>query len=253
MVIVKTGPEIDLMRKAGAVTAEALRAGIRAARPGVSTWELNRVVEETIRSLGAVPSFKGLYGFPAAACISVNEELIHGIPDRKRILREGDIVSIDTGACVRGFHGDSAYTTAVGEIPPEVRKLLDVTKECLRLGIAEAKAGNRLGDIGQAIETCAESFGYGVVRDYVGHGIGRSMHEDPEVPNYGRAGRGVRLVPGMTIAIEPMINMKGAGVRVSDNGWTVIARSGLPSAHFEHSIAVTEDGPVILTAPPDGP
>ncbi len=247
MIILKTGKELALMAKAGRITAEALQAGIKAAKPGVSTWELNRIVHDTITSRGATPSFLGLYGFPAAACISVNEELIHGIPDKKHVLKEGDIVSIDCGACIGGYHGDSAFTVAVGETTPEVGKLLEVTQECLRRGIAAALAGNRLGDIGSAVQTYAESFGYGVVREYVGHGVGRKMHEDPEVPNYGKAGRGVRLMPGMTIAIEPMINMKGEGVYTLDNDWTVVTESGLPCAHFEHTIAITDNGPVILT------
>ena len=247
MIILKTGKELAKMAKAGKITAEALQAGIKAARPGVSTWDLNRIVNDTITSRGATPSFLGLYGFPAAACVSVNDELIHGIPDEKRILQEGDIVSIDCGACIDGYHGDSAYTVAVGEVSPEVSKLLEVTQESLNRGIAAALKGNRLGDVGSAVETYAESFGYSVVREYVGHGVGRRLHEDPEVPNFGHPGRGVKLMPGMTIAIEPMINMKGEGVYTLDNDWTVVTESGLPCAHFEHTIAITDNGPVILT------
>lgn len=247
MIVLKTGNELALMAKAGKITAQALQAGIQAVKPGVSTWEINRAVHEAITSRGATPSFLGLYGFPADACISVNEELIHGIPDKKHIIHEGDIVTIDAGACIGGYHGDSAYTVAVGEVSPEVKKLLQVTQECLMRGIAQAVKGNRLGDIGSAVQTYAESFGYGVVREYVGHGVGRKMHEDPEVPNYGHPGRGVRLMPGMTIAIEPMINMKGEGVYTLDNDWTVVTESGLPCAHFEHTIAITDNGPVILT------
>ena len=178
------------------------------------------MVHETITSRGATPSFLGLYGFPAAACISVNEELIHGIPDKKHLIKEGDIVSIDVGACIGGYHGDSAYTVGVGEIAPETKQLLEVTQECLNRGIAAALKG---------------------------HGVGRKMHEDPEVPNYGHPGRGVRLMPGMTIAIEPMINLKGEGVYTLDNDWTVVTESGSPCAHFEHTIAITDNGPVILT------
>lgn len=247
MIILKTGKELALMAQAGKITAQALQAGIAAVKPGVTTWELNRVVHEAITSRGATPSFLGLYGFPAAACISVNEELIHGIPDKHHVIHEGDIVSIDVGACIGGYHGDSAFTVGCGAIAPETQKLLEVTRECLRRGIAAALRGNRLGDIGSAVQTYAESFGYGVVREYVGHGVGRKMHEDPEVPNYGQAGRGVRLMPGMTIAIEPMINMKGEGVYTLDNDWTVVTESGLPCAHFEHTIAITDNGPVILT------
>ena len=215
MIVLKNSKELALMKQAGKITAEALWAGVRACKPGTTTWEINRVVHETITSRGATPSFLGLYGFPAAACISVNEELIHGIPDKKHLIKEGDIVSIDVGACIGGYHGDSA--------------------------------GNRLGDIGSAVQTYAESYGYGVVREYVGHGVGRKMHEDPEVPNYGHPGRGVRLMPGMTIAIEPMINLKGEGVYTLDNDWTVVTESGSPCAHFEHTIAITDNGPVILT------
>ena len=176
MIVLKNAKELGLMKQAGKITAEALWAGVRACKPGTSTWEINRVVHETITSRGATPSFLGLYGFPAAACISVNEELIHGIPDKKHIIREGDIVSIDVGACIGGYHGDSAYTVGVGEIAPETKQLLEVTQECLNRGIAAALWGNRLGDIGSAVQTYAESYGYGVVREYVGHGVGRKMH-----------------------------------------------------------------------------
>ena len=227
MIVLKNSKELALMKQAGKITAEALWAGVRACKPGTTTWEINRVVHETITSRGATPSFLGLYGFPAAACISVNEELIHGIPDKKHLIKEGDIVSIDVGACIGGYHGDSAYTVGVGEIAPETKQLLEVTQECLNRGIAAALKGNRLGDIG--------------------HGVGRKMHEDPEVPNYGHPGRGVRLMPGMTIAIEPMINLKGEGVYTLDNDWTVVTESGSPCAHFEHTIAITDNGPVILT------
>ena len=216
MIVLKNSKELALMKQAGKITAEALWAGVRACKPGTTTWEINRVVHETITSRGATPSFLGLYGFPAAACIG-------------------------------GYHGDSAYTVGVGEIAPETKQLLEVTQECLNRGIAAALKGNRLGDIGSAVQTYAESYGYGVVREYVGHGVGRKMHEDPEVPNYGHPGRGVRLMPGMTIAIEPMINLKGEGVYTLDNDWTVVTESGSPCAHFEHTIAITDNGPVILT------
>lgn len=248
MIVLRTKNEIELMREAGRITAKALQAGVAAVAPGKSTMDINRVIDEVIRAHHAVPSFFGYGGFPAAACVSINQEVIHGIPSKKRIIQEGDIVSIDVGAFYKGYHGDSAFTVGAGEISPEVQELLDTTKRCLELGIAAAQAGNRLGDIGAAVQQCAESFGYGVVRDFVGHGVGKKLHEEPEVPNYGIAGRGRRLSPGMTIAIEPMINLKGAGVKQLDDGWTVITASGLPSAHFEHTVAITDNGPVILTA-----
>ncbi|MEG1942462.1 MAG: type I methionyl aminopeptidase [Angelakisella sp.] len=247
MIVLKTGNEITQMREACKITALALRAGVDAVEPGKSTMDINRVVHEVITAHGAKPSFLGYGGFPAAACISINDHVIHGIPSKKIIIKEGDIVSIDVGALYNGYHGDSAFTVGAGEVAPEVQQLMDVTQKCLELGMAQALAGNRLGDIGSAVQTYAESFGYGVVRDYVGHGVGRQLHEEPEVPNYGIAGKGRRLASGMTIAIEPMINMKGAGVKTLDDGWTVITNSGLPSAHFEHTIAITDNGPVILT------
>lgn len=248
MIVLKTKTELTLMREAGKITGEALHRGIAAVAPGKTTMEINHIVEECIRSYKAVPSFLNYNGFPAAACISVNSEVIHGIPSKKTVIQEGDIVSIDVGALYQGYHGDSAYTVGAGAISPEVQQLLDVTKKSLELGIAAALAGNRLGDIGQAIQTYAESFGYGVVREFVGHGVGKKLHEEPEVPNYGTAGKGRRLSPGMTIAIEPMINMKGAGIRELSDGWTIVTASGLPSAHFEHTIAITDNGPVIMTA-----
>lgn len=247
MIVLKTANEITQMREAGRVSAQALMAGVAAVAPGKTTMDINRVIDECIRSHGAVPSFLGYGGFPAAACISINDEVIHGIPSKKRVIREGDIVSIDVGAIYKGYHGDNAYTVGAGEISPEVRQLLETTQRCLELGIAAAQAGNRLGDIGQAVQDCAESFGYGVVRDFVGHGIGKKLHEEPEVPNYGTAGKGRRLSSGMTIAIEPMINMKGSGIRELDDGWTIVTTNGLPSAHFEHTVAITDNGPVILT------
>ncbi|MEG1874137.1 MAG: type I methionyl aminopeptidase [Angelakisella sp.] len=247
MIVLKTHHEIALMREAGKITAQALHMGAAAVRPGVSTYEINKIVHEAITACGAVPSFLNYNGFPAAACISVNEQVIHGIPSKKNIIQEGDIVSLDVGALYKGYHGDSAYTVGAGNITPQAQQLMDVTKKCLELGIAAAQSGNRLGDIGAAVQNYAESFGYGVVRDFVGHGVGKMLHEEPEVPNYGTAGRGRRLSPGMTIAIEPMINMKGAGIKILDDGWTVITTSGLPSAHFEHTIAITDNGPVIMT------
>jgi methionyl aminopeptidase len=250
MIILKTSQELSLMREAGRITGGALAAGMEACKPGATTMDVNRAVHHFITSHGAVPSFLGYGGFPAAACVSVNDEVIHGIPSKKRILREGDIVSIDVGACFKGYHGDSAATVGVGAISAEAQQLLDVTARSLEMGIAQALKGNRIGDIGAAVQQYAESFGYGVVRDFVGHGIGTNVHEDPEVPNYGRAGRGPRLMPGMTIAIEPMINLRGADVEVQPDGWTVLTASGSLSAHFEHTVAITDNGPVVLTTRP---
>ena len=249
MIVLKNAKELGLMKQAGKITAEALWAGVRACKPGTSTWEINRVVHETITSRGATPSFLGLYGFPAAACISVNEELIHGIPDKKHIIKEGDIVSIDVGACIGGYHGDSAYTVGVGEIAPETKQLLEVTQECLNRGIAAALRGNRLGDIGSAVQTYAESYGYGVVREYVGHGIGRNMHEAPEVPNYGKPGHGPRLLRGMTLAVEPMVNAGTAAIKQMSDGWTVKTADGKYAAHYENTILITAGDPELLTDP----
>ena len=249
MIVLKNSKELALMKQAGKITAEALWAGVRACKPGTTTWEINRVVHETITSRGATPSFLGLYGFPAAACISVNEELIHGIPDKKHLIKEGDIVSIDVGACIGGYHGDSAYTVGVGEIAPETKQLLEVTQECLNRGIAAALKGNRLGDIGSAVQTYAESYGYGVVREYVGHGIGRNMHEAPEVPNYGKPGHGPRLLRGMTLAVEPMVNAGTAAIKQMSDGWTVKTADGKYAAHYENTILITAGDPELLTDP----
>ena len=237
------------MREAGRIAAIALEAGGRIIRPGVTTAQVNREIERVIRSKGAVPSFLGYGGFPASACISVNEEVIHGIPGG-RILAEGDIVSIDVGAFYRGFHGDNAATFPVGNISPENQKLLDVTRECLRLAIEKAVVGKRIGDISHAVQQYAESNGLGVVRDWVGHGVGSQMHESPEVPNFGKPGRGPRLQAGMTLAIEPMINLGTGDVLILDDDWTVVTKDSAPSAHFEHTVAITADGPpIILTFP----
>lgn len=246
MITLKTKSELQLMQKAGRLTAEALRAGGEAVRPGVTTAQIDRIIHDFIVRHGGIPSFLHYGGFPASACISVNEEIIHGIPG-SRVLCEGDIVSIDVGAKVGGFHGDSAYTFACGEISPAARALLDATKHSLELGIKAAVSGNRIGDISAAVQGYVEPLGYSVVREYVGHGVGRDLHEEPEVPNYGRAGHGVRLVPGMVIAIEPMINEGVYGCRVLDNDWTVVTADNKLSAHFEHTIAITQNGPLILT------
>ena len=250
MIILKTSRELELMREAGRISHLALMAGVRAVQPGATTMDVNRAVHETITSLGGKPSFLGYGGFPAAACVSINDEVIHGIPTKRRKIQEGDIVSIDTGAIYQGFHGDNAFTVAAGETSQRCRELMEVTQRCLELAIAAAQPGNRLGDIGAAVEEYARSHGFGVVKEYVGHGIGSEMHQEPEVPNYGRAGHGQRLRPGMTLAIEPMINMEGDGVwKDKKDGWTIHTASGLPSAHFENTVAITENGPVILTRP----
>ena len=246
MVILKTKEELQLMRRAGAITAQALHAGGAAVRPGVTTRQVDRVIHDYIVRCGAMPSFLGYGGFPAAACISVNDEVIHGIPG-DRVLREGDIVSIDVGAKISGYHGDSAYTFACGKISPEALSLLDATQTALSNGIAQAVVGNRVGDISAAVQGTVEPKGYSVVRDYVGHGVGKDLHEAPEVPNYGAPGHGVRLTAGMVIAIEPMINAGAWTVKVLSNDWTVVTRDHALSAHFEHTVAITQDGPVILT------
>lgn len=248
MVIVKTAAEIKKLREAGRLSALALKIGGEAVVPGVTTAEIDRVIHDFIVQQGATPSFLNLYGFPGSACISVNDELIHGIPGNK-VIHEGDIVTIDVGACYDGYHGDNAATFAAGKISEETQRLLDVTKEGLFKGIEMATAGNRIGDIGHAVQSYCEERGYSVVREYVGHGVGRSVHEDPEVPNYGTAGHGVRLVNGMVIAIEPMINEGTRYVSQDSNGWTVRTKDGKLCAHFENTIAVTPEGPVIMTNP----
>ena len=247
MIVLKSSHEISIMREACKIASEALMKGVSAVEVGVSTMAINKVVHDCICSHNAIPSFLGYGGFPAAACISINHQVIHGIPSKKVIVQDGDIVSLDVGALFKGFHGDNAFTIGVGNVSPDAKQLLTVTQKCLELGINAAVSGNRLGDIGSAVQTYAESFGYGVVHDYVGHGIGKKLHEEPEVPNYGTAGRGRRLASGMTIAIEPMINLSGAGVKTLSDGWTVVTASSTPSAHFEHTIAITDNGPVILT------
>ena len=236
------------MRRAGKITAAARAYAGELVKPGVTTHEIDRAVEHFIRKQGAVPSFLHYNGYPASACISVNDEIIHGIPG-PRVLQEGDIVSVDVGAYIGGFHGDCAATFPCGRISPEAQDLIDVTRQSFFEGIRFAKEGYRLFDISAAIQQYVESHGYSIVREYVGHGIGRHMHEPPEVPNYGKPGHGLRLMPGMTFCIEPMINGKGDAVRVLGDGWTVVTRSGSLAAHFEHEIAVTQDGPVILTRP----
>lgn len=249
MIVLKTSRELAIMREAGRISAMALKVAGEAIEPGVSTWEIDRVARKYIESQGAVPSFLGYGGFPASACISVNNVVIHGIPSKRQIIKAGDIVSIDIGAIYEGFNGDNAFTFPCGDISPEAQRLLDATRESLYEGIKQAMAGNRLGDIGSAVQRYVEARGYSVVRDFVGHGVGAKLHEDPSVPNYGTPGRGVRLLPGMTIAIEPMVNQGGHEVQVQKDGWTTVTRDGKLSAHFEHTVAITPDGPVILTRP----
>ena len=246
-IILKTAEQIRLMKEAGRITGEAILKARDVIRPGVSTWEVDRVIHDYIVKCGAKPSFLGYAGFPGSACVSVNSEVIHGIPSRTRILEEGDLVKVDVGALYRGYHGDSAKTFAVGRVSSEASRLIERTRECFYRGVAKAVAGNRIGDVGHAVQTCAEEAGFSVVREYVGHGVGSHLHEEPNVPNYGTEGRGCRLYAGMTIAIEPMVNAGSAGVRVLPDGWTVVTSDGRLSAHYEHTVAVTDDGPVLLT------
>ena len=246
MIIYKTAAEIEIMREAAQIVSRTL--GILAAevKPGITPLYLDKIAEEYIRSQNAIPGFLGLYGFPNTLCISINEQVVHGIPT-DRILKEGDIISVDCGALFEGFYGDHAYTFEVGEVSSEVKKLLQVTKECLDLGIEQTRVGNRIEDIGWAIQTHAEKHSYGVVRDLVGHGLGKQLHEEPQVPNYGRRGRGKQIQNGLTIAIEPMINMGTEKVKTLDDKWTIVTADGQPSAHFEHNIAVVDGEPVILS------
>ncbi|HOV40302.1 MAG TPA: type I methionyl aminopeptidase [Oscillospiraceae bacterium] len=248
MIIIKSPSEIEKMRLAGKITAGALKVAGEKIRAGMTTKELDRIIHDYIVSQGAQPSFLGYGGFPASACISVNNEVIHGIPGSRKIM-DGDIVSVDVGAFINGYHGDSCKTFAVGQISSEARALLDATEESLYIGIKAARPGARVGDISAAIEGYILSKGFAVVKQYVGHGVGRGLHEDPEVPNYGKAGHGPKLVPGMTIAVEPMVNIVGEEVKVMPNKWTVVTKSGSLSAHFEHTIAITSDGAEILTLP----
>ncbi len=253
MIRIKSPQEIEQMKAAGALSKAALRLCGSLIKPGVTTYDLDEAVEKFIRSHGAVPTFKGYSGFPASICASVNEQIVHGIPSPAVTLQEGDIVSIDTGATFNGWVGDNAWTFYVGEVSQEWQGLCECTRDCLKAAIEQAVPGNRLGDIGSAVQTLAEENGYGVVRDYVGHGVGRVMHEDPEVRNYGRPGRGVKLQAGMVIAIEPMITQGTYECKTLQNGWTVVTRDGLPAAHYENTVAITKDGPVILTQDEQGP
>jgi len=252
MIILKSENEIKAMRHAGTILARVLKAVTEAVRPGITTLELDEIAAEVIRKAGCKPSFLGYDGFPATLCISVNEEVVHGFPSTRK-LQEGDIVSIDGGVIYEGMHSDSAITLPVGEISAEKARLLQVTKESLYLGIAQAQEGNRLSDISHAVQVHAEAAGYSVVRDLVGHGVGCNLHEDPEIPNYGSPHRGPRLKSGMTLAIEPMINMGRYEVEVEENQWTIVTQDRQPSAHFEHSILITPAGPLILSVDDEEP
>ena len=253
MIYLKNREEIELMRESALMVSRALGLIAREIRPGAIPLELDRLAEEYIRDNGGVPAFKGYKGargvpdFPATLCISINQAVVHGIPG-KTPLKEGDIVSVDCGVRKNGFYGDHAYTFAVGEIRPEVRRLLDVTKECLYLGIQQMVTGNRIGDISYVIQQHAEKNGYGVVRELVGHGLGKSMHEEPEVPNYGKRGDGPKLKEGLVLAIEPMINMGTKNIRQLNDGWTIVTADGKPSAHYEHDVAIVDGKPEILSS-----
>ena len=247
MIVLKTGRELKIMKEACSISAGALEVAGKAVEPGVTTAEIDRLAEEYIRRRGGEPNFKNYEGYPATACISINNEVIHGIPSEKRKLCAGDIVSIDLGAKFDGYHGDNAATFACGDVSPEAKRLMDTTRESLYEGIRAACAGGRIGDIGHAVQSYVEARGYSVVRQFVGHGVGTHLHEAPEVPNFGTLGRGIRLMPGMTIAIEPMVNAGGYDVKVQPDGWTVLTKDGSLSAHFEHTIVITADGPKIMT------
>ncbi len=250
-IMLKSPEQIEAMKEAGRVSAKVLREVGARAKPGVSTLELDRYAEMLIRLEGGIPGFKGYGGFPGSICASVNDQIVHGIPSESVILQEGDILSVDTGATVDGWVGDNAWTFPVGKISPEKQALLDTTEECMWAALDAARVGNHLGDIGHACQQIAEAAGYGVVREYVGHGVGRVMHEDPNVPNYGHKHHGIKLVEGMVLAIEPMINMGTYKTKQGGDGWLVKTADGKPSAHFEKMVAITADGPVIITTEPD--
>ena len=247
MIIIKNSEQLQLMRAAGRITAEALMVAKEAIRPGLSTKELDNAIRRHIEKCGATPSFLGLYGFPGSACISINDEVIHGIPSNKIIIQEGDIVKVDVGARFRGYNGDSARTFAVGKVSDEALRLISVTEQSFYEAMKVARPGYRIGDIGHAVESFVISNGFSVVKEYTGHGVGADIHEDPSIPNHGTAGRGARLYPGMTLAIEPMVNAGTDRVKVRRDGWTVVTADGKLSAHYENSIAITDSDPVILT------
>ena len=247
MIQLKNPDQIKIMKEAGRITGEALLVAREHVRPGISTYELDRLVREHIEKAGAKPSFLGYGGFPASACISINDEVIHGIPSKARILEEGDVVKIDVGAFYKGFHGDSARTIAVGRVSDEAQKLIDVTRQSFFAGLDMLKVGNRLGDVGSAIDALVVKNGFSTVKRYIGHGIGHDLHESPDVPNYGTPGRGTRLCAGMVLAIEPMVNVGGESVRELSDGWTVKTADGSLSAHYENTVALTGDGIINLT------
>ena len=247
MIIIKNSEQLKLMRIAGRITAEALMVAKDAIRPGMTTLELDTKIRRYIEKCGATPTFLGYNGFPGSACISLNQEVIHGIPSNKVIIQEGDIVKVDVGARFRGYNGDSARTFAVGKVSDEALRLISVTEQSFYEAMKVAKAGNRIGDIGHAVESFVISNGFSVVKTYTGHGVGADLHEEPEIPNYGRPGRGARLYPGMTLAIEPMVNVGTENVKVLRDGWTVVTADGKLSAHYENSIAITESDPILLT------
>ena len=249
MIKIKNSEQLELMKKAGVITAQALLVARDAIRPGISTKEIDTKIRHFIEKCGATPSFLGYGGFPGSACISINDEVIHGIPSDKVILHEGDIVKIDVGARYRGYNGDSARTFPVGRVSDEALRLISVTEKSFYEAMKVAKAGNRLGDIGHSVENFVISNGFSVVRSYVGHGVGADLHEEPEVPNFGKAGRGARLYSGMTLAVEPMVNVGTPNVKVKQDGWTVLTLDGKLSAHYENSIAITDSDPIILTDP----
>ncbi len=247
MIVLKSSRELALMRQAGRIVAQVHEAFREVVRPGISTLDLEKVASHIIEQEGAIPSFKGYRGFPASICASINEEIVHGIPTPRRVLEEGDIISLDVGAIYKGYQGDAAITLPVGEVDEEVRRLLQVTQDALKAGIAQSRAGKRLGDISAAIQRHAEVNGFNVVREYTGHGIGQKMHEDPQIPNFGQPNRGPRLRPGMTFALEPMVMAGDWRTRTLSDGWTVVTADGSLSAHFEHTLAVTDGEPEILT------
>lgn len=247
MITIKSKGEFEVMSRAGRLVAETLDKLRAAVKPGMSTGDLDKIAYDHITRNNGVPSFKGYHGFPASICTSVNDEIVHGIPSKRRVLNEGDIISIDCGAIIDGWHGDAALTVPVGKTTPEMERLLQATEDSLRKGIEQAVPGKRMGDVSAAIQRYAEGQGYSVVREYVGHGIGRQMHEDPQVPNWGTPGRGMLLKKGMALALEPMINAGAADVRVLDDRWTVVTKDGQWSAHFEHTVALTDNGTEILT------
>jgi len=256
-VVLKSESEIERMRKADRIVAKVLREVARSARPGVSTLELDQMAEELTRRYGAVPAFKGYQGagpypFPGSLCTSINEEVVHGIPSAKRRLREGDILSVDFGVVVDGYYGDAAVTVPIGNVSPLAQRLMQVTREALELAIEKMRPGNRISDIGAVIQDHVEEAGFSVVRDFVGHGIGRALHEEPQVPHYRAAGHNERLRPGMVLAIEPMVNQGGYEVRTAADGWTQVTRDGSLSAHFEHSVAIGADGPMVLSRLEEG-